>query len=377
MPGIGMRPRLWRNRLGAEAPQGGLQEMEASLKRTFEQMQQGSAPGNSQGAGSSSQMFSDAALMAAYHASWMDPSSPRQLPRQRAAAAAAAVTVQRQQQQAHQQLISSPAHNDLLDPVTQHMGRADGSSYKWVAAYKRAGHKQLPRQLREFGWRLLHAGVKVGARRMLSAGRQAARQFVCPAQQCQQAAQLETLSHLFVECPVAAAVWQWFVQLWQQVQPGAVIPISSNLLLLDDFSSWAPPQDKQLMWTYLRLLLLESIWVVRSSSCSNGGATNSTADGSGSSAAAATSVQGSSSASYTAKAVACRFRSALQQQLQREWHRVAVDIRVGSGISLSWLGGRSPVIGDADFQRKWRGLYRRSRWGYDGRLLAKVCTADL
>jgi hypothetical protein len=82
------------------------------------------------------------------------------------------------------------------------------------------------------------------------------------------------LTHLFVECPVAAAVWQWFVQLWQQVLPGVVIPVSSSLLLLDDPSSWAPPQDKQLMWTHLRLLLLESMWVVRSSCYNSGQATS-------------------------------------------------------------------------------------------------------
>jgi hypothetical protein len=284
--------------------------------------------------------------------------------------------MQRQHQQEQQQQISCPARNDLQDPITQHMGRANISSHRWIAAYKRAGHKQLPRQLRGFGWRLLHAGVKVGARRMITTGRQAAIQFVCPAQQCQQPPQLETLTHLFVECPVAAAVWQWFVQLWQQVQPGAIIPISSSLLLLDDLSSWAPPQDKQLLWTHLRLLLLESIWMVRSSCCNIGQAATSNADGSGSSADAATAAQGSSSP-YTAKAVACRFRAELQQQLQREWDRVEVDLRVGSGIPLSWLGGRAPFIDADDFVRKWRGLYRRSRWVDDGRILVKVSVAGL
>jgi hypothetical protein len=125
------------------------------------------------------------------HAPWMDPSRERELPRQRAATAAAVVIMQRQQQQQQQQ-ISSPAYNDLHDPLTQRTNLADASSYRWVAAYKRAGHKQ------EFGWRLLHAGVKVGARRMLTAGRRAAAQFVCPAQQCQQSQELETLTHLFV-----------------------------------------------------------------------------------------------------------------------------------------------------------------------------------
>ena len=76
----------------------------------------------------------------------------------RAAAAAAVVTAQRQQIQQRlqqQSQISSPAHDDLQDPATQNMGPVDSSSYKWVAAYRRAGHKRLPRSLRAFGWRLL------------------------------------------------------------------------------------------------------------------------------------------------------------------------------------------------------------------------------
>jgi hypothetical protein len=58
-------------------------------------MQQGST----RGASSSSQRFSDAALMAAYHAPWMDPPTVRDLPRQRAAAAAAAASATAADQQ--------------------------------------------------------------------------------------------------------------------------------------------------------------------------------------------------------------------------------------------------------------------------------------
>jgi hypothetical protein len=358
--------------------------------------------------GSNSQRFSDASLMAAYHAPWMDPSRGRELPRQRAAAAAAALTLQRQQQLEQQQRVSSPAHDDLTDPITQSSVAVDSSSCSWVPAYRRASHKQLPKQLREFGWRMLHAGVKVGARRMLSAGRQQPVQFTCIAQQCQQQQQLETFSHLFIECPVAAAVWQWFAQLWQQVQPGAVVPISSRVLLLDDFSVWAPAADKQLLWTHLRLLLLESIWSVRS--CSGwkpgsgaagvGGteagssraaeATATAAATAGTAAAAAPHLQRSNggdglgpaastpgSSSYTAKAVACRFRSELQNHVLQEWDRVGVDIRVGSGIPVSWLGGRSPVIAWEDFQRKWAGLYGVSQEGADRNIVLRVSTAGL
>ena len=235
---------------------------------------------------------------------------------------------------------------------------------------------------------------------MLSAGRQAPAQFTCPAQQCQQPPQLETFSHLFVECPVAAAVWQWFAQLWQQVQPGAVVPINSRVLLLDDFSTWAPPADKQLLWTQLRLLVLESIYAVRSS-CSNSRRVSSNAVGEGGSAgnegvgsssnAAATIRQQSSSpgddqgpassaqgrSSFTAKAVACRFRAELQKQLLMEWARVDVDIRVGSGIPMSWLGGRSPVIDWEEFKTKWAGIYRVVREGADRHIRVNASTDGL
>jgi hypothetical protein len=193
---------------------------------------------------------------------------------------------------------------------------------------------------------------------------------------------------------VAAAVWQWFAQLWQQVQPGAVVPITSRVLLLDDFSAWAPPADKQLLWTHLRLLLLESIYSVSSSCSSNRQASSSTAGGGGSSsgataAAAAAAVQGSNgdgepeqaaqngSSSFSAKAVACRFCAELKRQLSREWDRVEVDVRLGSEIPLSWLGGRSPVICWVDFQHKWAGLYRVSREWPERRIMLKISTDGL
>ncbi len=378
-----MRPRLWRNRLGAEAAQEGLQEMEAAQKRSFEDLQHSSAAGNSRGGAGSSQRFSDTVLMAAYHAPWMDPSRERELPRQRAAAAAAVITVQRQQQLQQQLQISSPVHDDLLDPVTQHMGLVDTSSCSWVAAYRRAGHKQLPRPLRVFGWRLLHAGVKVGARRMLSSGRTEQAAFVCPAQQCQQQPQLETLSHLFVECPVAAALWFWFAQLWQKIQPGAAVPVSSTrVLLLDDDRVWAPPVEKQQQWTYMRLLLLESIWAVRSR-CGVGSqaAGGSQATSTSSSSSSNSSVQGSSNGSqgaaaggtgssrFTARAVACRFRAQLQQQMRRDWQRVGEDVRLGSGVPLAWLRGPPPELTMLAFWRKWGPLFNV---GDDGEIVVSV-----
>jgi hypothetical protein len=333
----------------------------------------------------------------------MDPSRERELPRQRAATAAAVVTAQRQQQEQQQQRISCPAHNDLLDPITQSLGAVNARQHRWVASYQRLKDTQLPRRLRVFGWRLLHAGVKVGARRMLASSRRAPAHFTCPAQQCQQPQQLETLTHLLVECPVAAAAWQWYAQqVWQRVQPGAVIPVNnSRLLLLDDFSVWAPPAGQQQMWTQLRLLLLESIWVVRCSSIRAGAtvASADASDGSGSHNAGSNSQSQShnnsdaedssssssmdsqrgtagepGSSSYAAKAVACRFLAELRQQIQREWDRVEVDVRIGCGIPFAWLQGRSPEIKLVDFEQKWGALYRM---GANGRIKVRASAAGM
>jgi hypothetical protein len=115
----------------------GLQELEASQKRTYAAMVSGGA-----------RLHGTADTADPYHASWMDPSPPRLLPHQRVAAAAAAVTLQRQQQQ--QQRASQPSHNDLTDPLTGQVDPVDTAGCGWRAAYKRAANKQLPRQLRVF-----------------------------------------------------------------------------------------------------------------------------------------------------------------------------------------------------------------------------------
>jgi hypothetical protein len=140
--------------------------------------------------------------------------------------------------------------------------------------------------------------------------------------------QLETLTHLFVHCPVAVAVWAWFARVWSRVQPDAAVDFSSaRLLLLDDSTVWQPPQPLRQLWTYLRLLMLESIWVVRCAS--NGSPFGSTA-------------------------IIVRFQAALQQQLSQDWLRTRGDIRLDCGVPMSWLRGRDPVLSPAKFEAKWQ-----------------------
>jgi hypothetical protein len=112
------------------------------------------------------------------------------------------------------------------------------------------------------------------------------------------------------------------------VQPASGLDCSNfRTLLLDDSSVWQPPRELQQLWTHLRLLMLESIWVVR---CE--------ADG----------------RPFNSGQVVARFRAALQQQLKQDWARTQRDIRVDSGVPMSWLRGRSPVIPPERFVAKWR-----------------------
>lgn len=97
-------------------------------------------------------------------------------------------------------------------------------------------------------------------------------------------------------------------------------------MLLDDGSVWQPPKELQQLWTHLRLLMLESIWSVR---C------------------------GSSGRPYSSTQVVSRFLSVLRQQIQQDWVRTSGDIRIDSGVPLSWLRGRSPVLSIRRFVSTW------------------------
>jgi hypothetical protein len=129
------------------------------------------------------------------------------------------------------------------------------------------------------------------------------------------------------------------------LQPDAAVEVSSiRILLLDDNTAWQPPPALQQLWTYMRLLLLESIWVVR---CANHGRP------------------------YSSAAIIYRFRAALQQQLAQDWLRTQDDIRLNSGVPLSWLRGRQLVLSPERFAAKWQreGLLYTIVEGFGPRLL--------
>ena len=106
------------------------------------------------------------------------------------------------------------SHNDLADPLTGLQQQPEEDA-PWKAAYGRLALRRLPKALKVFGWRLLHNGLWVGARKMHF---RPAVECLCCHAACQQQhpVPLQTLSHVLLDCPVAREVWEWFVGKWRQ-----------------------------------------------------------------------------------------------------------------------------------------------------------------
>ena len=337
VPGVGQCPRIWRRDDGSEAVQGGLRELELGQKRRFAEM----LAGSSSAAAARRDRFSTAAQLEAYHAAWMDVSPPRLLPRQRAANRAAVITAAREQQESQQQRVTEPVVDDLADPLTGQVGVVHTAGHAWLKAYARVHDRQLPRQLRVFGWQLLHAAVPVGALRMHGAHGGALMACACQQQPCQEPEPLlATLSHVFVQCPVAEAAWQWVADTWQRVQPGPPVPVSDvRVILLDDSRVWAPARGREGLWTLMRLLMLESLYVTTAGQQQQ-----------------QQQQEQPISVSAAAAAAIYRCRTALQRLMQVDWLRVGHDLREDAGVPLSWLRGPAPMMSSRAFQQRWQGM---------------------
>jgi len=140
---------------------------------------------------------------------------------------------------------------------------------------------------------------------------------------------LQTLSHVLLECPVAAQVWEWFVGKWRQLAPDSGVAASNpRVLLLDELAAEQVAQGMRPLWTHLRLLLLESLW------CGRGDVARG-------------------KAALSAAGIKQRFVAVLRQQVENDWQRTMHDIRWNAGVPASWFRGRSPELELADFKQLW------------------------
>ncbi len=120
---------------------------------------------------------------------------------------------QQRQKQHHQQMQQQPAPHlpldrsasddtiDVLEACCSHPQQA-----QWRHIWELAGASYLDRVL---WWRVLHCSLMCRAYRAVPA------QANCPFSCCINPSRPQTISHLFMTCPVAATVTDWLCRLWQ------------------------------------------------------------------------------------------------------------------------------------------------------------------
>lgn len=243
------------------------------------------------------------------------------------------MNTQRQQQADLEATIMQPVVDDCQDPLA---AVAIDANPFWQAAWKRAGHSRLPRPSRVFAWRLLHAGLRCGGSTVAfyPPGAPELCQALCQAPCCLHASPrpLETLQHLFLQCPVGKSACRWLCALWEQVHPqSGAPPFVAQVLLADDLSGWHPPQQLIALWTLLRVTMLKRIWLARCAAVAPSPATGG----------------------FTVAAILAAFVWEIRSLIQQDWARVQGDVRQLSGVCPGWFRGRDPQLPLARFKAAW------------------------
>ena len=182
-----------------------------------------------------------------YVASWMRPSPARAAPLDRAQAARAP-------------LPPLPRPLDEEDAVRS----VPGPHLPWRVAWAQARWAALGHEQWAFAWRLLHGRLYVGAfLAHIDASFPRDEERCCQAA-CGDAGRVESLSHLFLECPAVQPVLQWLRRLWRCVA-GEDVPLQAAVIIGGDGRAWEPGGGDAAvrLWHTLRLTVLHTIWCHR------------------------------------------------------------------------------------------------------------------
>ena len=331
VPGAGMRPRLWGAGDSGPCDPTTLSSMARGQKRRYDESV--AAPPPAQRA------FSDEDLAPIYHAPWFEPSPARVHVRQRVSDRAGLLTAQRAAQDAAYAAIVAPVVDDTVDPIGSIQGVA-----AWRGAWRRAQHKLLPRPSRLFAWRLLHGALPCGGAtvQFYPAGHADLEYTLCRAPACQVVPRpLETLQHLFLECPVGGGAMRWLCALWVRMQPPShpAPPCSPAVLLADDHASWKPRAGSlRAVWTLLRITMLQQIWAARQRA-----------------------TQEEDGGALTVQHIVSAFVLAVRSLIWQDWLRAQGNLRALSGVGPAWLRGRQLGLQLSVFKRRWcaRGVLAR------------------
>ncbi|KAL3146140.1 hypothetical protein ABBQ38_015482 [Trebouxia sp. C0009 RCD-2024] len=167
-------------------------------------------------------------------------------------------------------------------------------------------------------------------------GRATVEQACCPYACCSSPAQPQTISHMFLECPMAATVISWLCRLWQAMT-GHLPDASVATILAASTSEGQCASDALLQtWHRLRLAVLHSIWTAARIAASSTHASSRASQ--------------SSSQSHLASRLALK---TVTSMIHHDWVKCNDDVRQLVGVCSSWLRGRDPSMTLEAFRNLW------------------------
>jgi len=268
VPCEGVRPRLFAV---ADDPNVGLAAMEAVQGQAYKARWQALAAGHQvQPRNVRPRLPEDErGCCPLYEAAWMRASVARLHPCERAAQRLGLVAGGHGQARVDDGVDAVAGYNQTRRRAWKGEGKAP-----WLAAFEVVRLARLARPLRFFGWLLTHGALRCGG--AMVTWRQSEDGFdvgdfvemcACGAEECLSGASpagepppCETLSHVFVECPVVKPAVEWLRHLWSQLGD-ATPPLDAQVLVVGDKSVWsAGGKDAWELWTHLRLEFCRAVW---------------------------------------------------------------------------------------------------------------------
>jgi hypothetical protein len=213
----------------------------------------------------------------------------------------------------------------LLDDWVDLAAPSPAPKPPWQGVFVRIKEASLPRPHRAVAWRLLHGALLTRASRVQHGLQLTRSEGCCPRRTC--VGLPETLTHLFLTCPVSASVWEWVRGVWETVA-GNPPPISAAVLLADDDRLWKPPHGARYLWTHLRLATIAAVW----------------------NAASRRDMAGRDS---SAGGVAGAVLASVRQAMMHDWSRVTGGDLEGLGMFTGWVRGRGDMLSRELFAERW------------------------